>query len=249
MEYVKYDNHGNEIEVGEYGELSRFVRNVEEEDGSTTIISGSIVNRKNLNTVAYKKYDTDGNIIEEEIWKFKDNEKDYLIYRTKFFYADGKLTKEVDFDEDGQVIRERSYDVVSAVRSIQMERRDKMILGPMVRINGNSVDSIEYDTTGRIKEMTQYFNGKFLLREVYMYDTHGMRMTKIRYEHKPDSLFSFTEHQYDILAQEPISVYWKVLNSNVEQREEYVYDRKRRLKRVLRSDAFGPTGGAINRYR
>ena len=47
---------------------------------------------------------------QDELWQFKDNKKNYLIYKTIFEYdINGKLIKETEYNKDNQVSRLRDY--------------------------------------------------------------------------------------------------------------------------------------------
>jgi hypothetical protein len=44
-----------------------------------------------------------------DYWRYEDNKKDYLIYRTEFKYDNGKLIGELEFDSNDNISREMKY--------------------------------------------------------------------------------------------------------------------------------------------
>ena len=244
--YVKYDRKGNEIEIGEYGELWHFREVTTNSDSSISIVSGHGVYPKRLNTVTFKTYNDSNQIIAEEVWRFKDNKKSYLVYKTVFTYTDKQLTKETDFDADGQIIREKNYDLISHVQS---ENSKKTIYKPFVRVDGNSIDTIRYDTSGQVIEKIHYYNGKFLYRQEFLYSDYGNIKTELRYDDQPDSLWSITKWTYDSITKQLSRRYWNVINSTTEKREEFIYNRKKLLKRIERYNDREKTGYTKYRYK
>jgi len=244
--YVKYDRKGNEIEIGEYGEIWHFRNVTTNADSSVSVVSGHGVYPKKLNTVTYKTYNDSNQVMTEEVWRFKDNKKDYLVYKTIFSYTDNQLTKETEFDADGQLIREKDYDLTS---NVQNENRNKTIYEPFVRVDGNSIDTIRYDTSGQVIEKIHCYNGKFLYRQEFLYSDFGTIKTELRYSDKPDSLWSITEWRYDIITKQLTRKYWNVINSTTERREEFIYDRKKLLKRIERYNAEEKTGYTKYKYK
>jgi hypothetical protein len=132
---------------------------------------------------------------------------------------------------------------------VQNENRNKTIYEPFVRVDGNSVDTVRYDTSGREIEKIHYYNGKFLYRQEFLYSDFGTMKTELRYSDKPDSLWSITEWRYDILTNQLTRKYWNVINSTTERREEYIYDRKKLLKRIERYNADEKTGFTKYKYQ
>lgn len=244
--YIKYDRNGNEIEIGEYGEIWHFSNVKTNPDSSVSIVSGHGVYPKKLNTVTYKTYNDSNQVMTEEVWRFKDNKKDYLVYKTIFSYSDNQLAKETEFDADGQIIREKDYDFTSNVHN---ENRNKTIYEPFVRVDGNSIDTVRYDTSGQVIEKIHYYNGKFLYRQEFLYSDFGTIKTELRYDDKPDSLWSITEWRYDIITKQITRKYWNVINSTTERREEFIYDRKKLLKRIERYNAEEKTGYTKYKYK
>lgn len=238
LEYVKYDINGNEIEFGEYGEIWRFSEMRENKDGSISFVSGHGRKTENLNTVSYKTYNDSNQIIQENIWRYKDNKKSYLVYKTLFEYTDNQLIRELEFNENDSLIRTKNYDLESNIKS---ESKTKTILEPFVRIEGNSVDSIVYDSQNREIESRYYFNGEFLRRTVTVYNDDNHIVTVYKYDKEPHNLWSYTETRYDFLTKRPLRKHWKVLNSTTETKEIYIYNRKKLLVKVLhyRVDQFG----------
>nr|WP_299206077.1 hypothetical protein [uncultured Brumimicrobium sp.] len=244
--YIKYDRNGNEIEIGEYGEVWHFSNVKTNPDSSVSIVSGHGVYPNKLNTVTYKTYNDSNQVMTEEVWRFKDNKKDYLVYKTFFSYTDNQLAKETEFDADGQIIREKDYDLTS---NVQYENRNKTIYEPFVRVDGNSIDTIRYDTNGQVIEKIHYYNGKFLYRQEFLYSDFGTIKTELRYDDEPDSLWSITEWRYDIITKQLTRKYWNVINSTTERREEFIYDRKKLLRRIERYNAEEKTGYTKYKYK
>ena len=132
-----------------YGEIWRFREVKKNSDSTIMVTSGHGVYPKKLNTVTYKTYNVDNQVMTEETWRYKNNVKDYLVFKTVFTYTDNQLSKETEFDADGKVIREKDYDLNS---NVEKENRSKTIYEPFLRVDGNSIDSIRYDTSGQVIE-------------------------------------------------------------------------------------------------
>lgn len=226
--YVKYDRNGNEIEIGEYGETWRFRKVITNPDSTISSVSGHGRYMKKLNTVSFKTYNQDNQIISEDYWSYKDNKKDYLIYRTEFRYFSGELVGEIEYDSEGNVSREMRY---NEDKTIQVNDKKRPFYEPMVRVEGNSKYEIKYDSLGREVEKVHYLNGKFLRRTVTVYERN--LKTKYLYDDSPDKLWSLTEEKYDYLTDKLIRRYWKVLDSTTERIEMFEYNRKGLLKRIL----------------
>jgi len=245
-DYIKYDKNGNEVEIGEYGEIWHFREVKKNTDSTIMVTSGHGVYPKKLNTVTYKTYNVDNQVMTEETWRYKNNVKDYLVFKTVFTYTDNQLSKETEFDADGKVIREKDYDLIS---NVQNENRSKTIYEPFLRVDGNSIDSIRYDTSGQVIEKIHFYNEKFLYRKEFRYSDFGTIKTELSYHDKPDSLWSVTEWRYDIITNQLIRKYWNVINSSVERREEFIYNRKKLLKRIERFNAKRKTGYTKYKYK
>lgn len=230
VEYIKYDQNGNEIEIGEYGEIWHFQETKQNSDSTVSIISGHGTYPKKLNTVTFKTYNDSNQILTEEVWRYHDNQKDYLVYKTDFKYSNGILVNEIEYDSEGEITREKSYDIEN---NVETENRKKTIYEPFVRIGGNSKDSTRYDSIGRPVENYNYYKGKFIRRTVWDYNDQDDIVTTYKYDDHPDSLWSYTEIRYDYLTNQPARKYWKVLNSRTETKDIYIYNRKKLLKKVL----------------
>jgi len=228
MGFIKYDKNGNEIEVGAYGE--RWCKTVSKElsDSTIQIIQYCGYYPKKLNTVHYKEYNDSNLIVREEVWSFSNNKKNKLVYRTEYIYSNKELIKETDYDANGIIIRKKSY----SKSGVSEENSSRTIFKPIVRVEGESKDSIMYDSLGRELEKYHYFRGKFLRRTVWVYNDDNNIVTEYMYNEKPDSLWSYTETRYDYFTKRPLRKYWKVLNSTTERRTEYIYDRKKLLHKI-----------------
>lgn len=228
--YIKYDRNGNEIEVGEYGEIWHFRDVKENKDSSISIVSGHGIYPKKLNTVSYKKFNDSSQVIEENVWRFKDNKKSYLVHKTIFEYSMNQLVKELEFDNNDSLIRTKNYDLE---KNVESEIRKKTIYEPFVKIQGNSIDSIRYDSLNREIEKLHYYKGKFLRRIVTVYNDEQNIVTVYLYDDEPDKLWSYTETRYDYFTKQPLRKYWKVLNSTTETKDIYIYNRKKLLVKIL----------------
>jgi len=229
-EYIKYDRKGNEIEVGEYGELWHLREVTENNDSIVSFVSGHGRYPKKLNTVSYKTFNDSNLVIQENVWRFKNNKKNYLVYKTLFEYSNNQLRKELEFDNNDSLIRTKNYDLE---KNIESELRNKTIYEPFVRIKGNSIDSITIDSLNREIEKIHYYKGKFLRRTVTIYNDDHNIVTKYLYDDDPDKLWSYTETKYDYLTKQPLRKFWKVLNSTTETKDIYIYNRKKLLVKIL----------------
>jgi hypothetical protein len=239
--YEKYDSRGNIIEEGEFGEIKHYGKLTKNADSSVTIISGHGRNYKNLNTVTFSKYDTNNRVTEDQLWQYFNNEKSYLIYRTVYEYGDkGELIKENEFNKDDQISRTKAYhisdDFIATIDTVY-NFTDEGI----TRVDGARRDTIYLDSLRRPKEIIHYFQGKFLYRQVYLYDKFGFTKTELRYDNKPDSLWCITEFRYDF-TKNVTRRFWKVIGSTTETKQIYEYDKKRRLVKILNYSVDNLTG-------
>jgi hypothetical protein len=235
--YIKYDRNGNEIEAGEYGEIWHFHNETKNPDNSVSVVSGHGRYMKKLNTVSFKAYNQDNQIISDDYWSYKDNKKDYLIYRTEFKYINGELVSEVEYDSEGKISREMRY---SDDKTIQINDNKRPFYDPIVRVEGNNKYEIKYDSLGREIEMFHYLNGIFLRRTLTIYK-HNLKTTYL-YDDSPDKLWCYTEEKYNFLTDKLIRKYWKVLDSTVERKEIFEYNIKGLLKKILTYDVDLVTG-------
>jgi hypothetical protein len=229
-EYIRYDISGNEIELGEYGEIWYFRKVTDNEDNTTSIVSGHGSHPKKLNTVNYKTFNDSNQVIQEIVWRFKDNKKNYLVYKILFEYSNNQLRKELEFDTNDSLIRTKNYDLE---KNIESEIRKKSVYEPFVRIEVSSIDSITYDSLNREIEKIHYYKGKFLRRTVTIYNDAQNIVTIYLYDDEPNKLWGFTETKYDYFTKQPLRKYWKILNSTTETKDIYIYNRKKLLVKIL----------------
>jgi hypothetical protein len=231
--YERYDKKGNIIEEGEYGEIWHFSNVTKNSDSSISVTSGHGRNYKNLNTVNYNVYDSTGKKVQDEYWQFKDNKKDYLIYKTIFEYdVNGKLIKETEFDKDNNISRLQDYSEDNINQTISKDSVFNFSYEGITRVEGKRQDTIITDTLGRPIEKIHYYKDKFLNRQEFRYDRWGEIVTEIRYDDKPDSLWCITEWQYNNDKQ-LIRKFWKVIGSKTETKDVYIYNRKKLLVKIL----------------
>ncbi|MBC3760053.1 hypothetical protein H7U19_16720 [Hyunsoonleella sp. SJ7] len=231
--YERYDKKGNLIEEGEYGEIWHFSSVTKNADSTISITSGHGRNYKNLNSIHYYIYDSTGKKMQDELWQFKDNKKDYLIYKTIFEYdAKGKLIKETEFDKDNQVSRLQDYSKDNSNQTISKDSVFNFSYEGITRVEGKRQDTTITDSLGRPTEKIHYYKDKFLYRQEFRYDRWGEIVTEIRYDNKPDSLWCITEWQYNYDKQ-LIRKFWKVIGSKTETKDVYIYNRKKLLVKIL----------------
>lgn len=234
--YERYDKKGNVIERGEYGEIKDFTNITKNADSSISIIHGHSRNYKNLNTVYYSQFDNSNKKIADELWQFKDNKKNYLIYKTFFEYdTNGKLLKELEFDRDNKISRIEDYSLSDENRMISKDSVFNFSYEGITRVEGKSQDTIITDSLGRTLEKIHYYKDKFLYRQEFRYDRWENIVTELRYDTKPDSLSCITEWQYNFDKQ-LIRKFWKIIGSNTETKDIYIYNRDELLKKVLHYD-------------
>ena len=231
--YVRYDKKGNVLEEGEFGEIWHFRSVTTNADSSISVTSGHGRNYKNLNTVHYYVYDSTSKKTQDELWQFKDNRKDYLIYKTLFEYdAKGKLIKETELDKDNKISRFQDYSKEEINQTISKDSVLNFSYEGITRVEGKRQDTTITDSLGRPIEKIHYYKDKFLYRQEFRYDRWGEIVTEIRYDNKPDSLWCITEWQYNYDKQ-PIQKFWKVIGSKTEIKDVYIYNRKKLLVKIL----------------
>ena len=192
-EYVKYDRKGNEIEVGDYGERWGYTKKGKpDRTGAVIITNYSGTYPKKLNKVSYMNYNKNNQLLKEEVWLFKDNEKDKLYLQTTNTYKEGKLSKMVQ-KKWGKLILEEEYDITNVV---QDENQTKTSNKPAARSFGDdSVDSIFYNTRGQVIEEIRYRHrdGKITNRKEFIYnrknllkriDNYGINYNDVEVEEK-----------------------------------------------------------------
>lgn len=243
LAYTKYDRNGNEIEVGDYGEIWGFRKVVVNPDSSISVISGHGKYIKKINTVTFKSYNANNQLISEEYWRYHDNKKDYRIYRTEFIYKDGILTGEVEYDTENNISREMNY---NSDKTIQIVDKKSAIYEPIVRVSGESKFTYKYDSLGRIVEEFHYFNGHFLRRTVTVYKKY--LKTTYLYDDSPDKLWLFKEERYDYKTGRLIREFEKFVESETEHKRIYTYNRKGLLKKVVSYNVGLRTGKDIKMY-
>jgi hypothetical protein len=163
LEYIKYDEKGNKIEVGKYGERWAKMEHTKDTiDGksfiSTTIYHGTYPKR--LNMVTYYTYNDSNQITKEENWLFRNNKP---VSKNVLTYFDNGLVKETDFDENGQIVSEDEYHLESS------EKSDTQHV-PMQNNCSEIRDEYIYDK-------------RKLLKKIMHYDREGLRgLTKYKYK-------------------------------------------------------------------
>lgn len=231
--YKRYDQKGNIIEEGNYGERKCIYKETKNADSTITVTIGHRYNMKKLSSVHYFVYDTKGLKSHDELWQFKDNKKDYLIYKTVFEYdTAGKLIKETEFDKDNKVSRLQEYSKDNLHQVISKDSVFNFSYEDITRVDGKRQDTTITDSLGRPIEKIHYYKDKFLYRQEFRYDRWGYIVTELRYDNKPDSLWCITEWQYNYDKQ-PIRKFWKVIGSKTETKDVYIYNRKKLLVKIL----------------
>jgi hypothetical protein len=205
-EFIKYDSKGLIREMGEYGEVSSFHKVTYNKDSTVNVMSGHSRNEKNLNSVDYFDYDSLGRKTGTEVWRFKNNKKDFCVF--KFSY---------------------SYDSLGQLITANQDDNDEIKLGTS---NTDYRDSIVLDDKGRAQFIFHFYKGRFHCKKVYRYSQFGEYKTEFYYEGKSDSLVSFTEWSYDYYNR-LVEKTHKVFNSAYEKREVYLYNRYNYLDKIL----------------
>ncbi len=239
--YEKYDSKGNVVEEGEYGEIKHFSSVIKNSDSTTTITTGHGRNYDNLNTVKFNKYDNSNRLVEDELWQYSNNTKNYLIYRTQYDYnSKGQLIKETEFDKDNKISRTKTFHI-SGNRIASIDTVYNFSYEGITRVDGERRDTTYLDTLNRPTEVIHFFKGKFLYRQKYLYDKFGFSKTELRYDDKPDSLWCITEFRYDF-DNNILRRFWKVIGSTTETKQVYVYDKNKRLTKILNYSVDELTG-------
>lgn len=190
----------------------------------------------------FNQYDTANRLVKDELWQYNNNAKSYLIYKTKYDYnSQGQLTKETEFDDSNKISRTKTYHI-SGNRIASINTVYNFSYEGITRVDGERRDTTYLDTLNRPTEIIHFFKGKFLYRQVFLYDKFGVNETQLRYDDKPDSLWCITEYRYDILDGKVIRRLWKVIGSSTEQKKIYEYDKNRRLIKILKYSVDELTG-------
>ncbi len=231
--YERYDRTGNISEERDYGEYRCSTSRTKVNDSVTTISTWCSRIDKNINTVRYYVYDSAGRKTADSLWKYTDNKKDYLLYRTVFRYdTNNVLMSETEYDENDRISRQQDFSKNDAGTTVSKDSVANFLFEGITRVDGKRQDTTINDTAGRPLEKIHYYKDKFLYREEYRYDRFGQKMTILRYDGTPDNLWCVTEIQYDIWKR-PSRKFWKVIGGSNETRDIYVYNRKQLLDKVL----------------
>lgn len=281
--YVKYDKLGNVIEEGEYGEGCSGERVVKNPDGSETVILWDGSNYKKLRSVHYYQYDTITNKKNvDELWSFRNNNKNKLIYKTVFEYdINGQLTKETEYDDkkpnsihsyqydstnkkiadefwwfidnkkelksktvlkydtNGQLDTEIEYNKDNKVTKLHDYLKKGTTQSIEIIVEDGRKDTIISDSLGRpIEKIEFYIDGyrnKQIFRKKYQYDKKGEFVIELSYygesgdTEKLSELFEWHYNQYKQL----IVKYHKIIGDTTEEKDVYIYNRKKLLVKIL----------------
>ena len=246
INYEKYDANSNLIEEGEYGEIKHFRTVKKINDTSSFISIGHRRDYKNLNNVKFNKYDNSNHLIENELWHYIHNKKGNLIYKTEYVYnSKGQLIKETEFDWQDKISRTKSNEyLVNRITSIDTVYN--LSIEGITRVDGESRDTTYLDSLNRPAESFHFYNGKFLYRQKYVYEKSGLNRTELRYDDNPNNLWCVTEYKYD-KDDNILQKYWKVIGGFTESKQVYIYDKNKRLIKILNYDAYELTG--INKFK
>lgn len=228
--YESYDKAGKLTEEGEYGEVWNYRRVTRNADSSIGIVVGHGRYKKKLNSVNYYIFDSAGKKTQDECWRFKDNHKSTLRSKTTFGYnADGKITKETEYDENNKIFRVVNYLYLDSFRTITT---DSVFDEGIVGIEGKSQDTTIADSEGRPVIVKHYYNDKILTRSEFRYDKWGYVTTELTYDSKPDSLWCITKWEYNIDNQLKRKL-WIVVGDKTETKDNYIYNRKHLLVKIM----------------
>ena len=231
--YDRYDQKGNIIEEGTFGERWDSTIITVNADSSVSIARLHGRNYKKLNTIHYYTYDSIGKKLKEEFWRFKDNIKDYLVYKTIFEYdARGRLAKETEFDNDNEISRLQDYSKEKINQESVKDSIYNFTFDGITTAKNKKQDIVITDSLGRPIEKIYYRNDKFSHRQEFRYDELGLIVTEIRYNYKPDSLWCITEWKYNFNKQ-LIRKFSKIIGDTTDTRDIYIYNRKKLLIKIL----------------
>jgi hypothetical protein len=233
--YEKYDNKGNVIEEGAYGAVTGYTNMSKSSDSNHSVII-SIAERFNyrhLNTISFNKYDTANHLIEEQLWQCRNDKKDHLISTTKYDRdAKGALIKETEYDDSGKISSIKSYnryqagDTLVTTDSVYNFTNEGTVYQSEYAKDITHLNSLQKPT-----EEIHYYQGKFLNRIKYTYGNN--EVTELRYDDKPDSLWSITERYYDY-KNRLTRIFCKMPGQEEDTSDEvYIYNKKGRLEKIL----------------
>lgn len=237
--YEKYGKMGEIIEEGRYGELKYIYKETKNADSSISEIIDVKFDYKNLRTVHYFFFTSRGSKSHEELWQFKDNKKDSLIYKTIFEYDTiGHLIKETEYNNGNKISRLRVYLKGNPNQTISKDSFFIFSNEGISKFDGILQDTTTRDSRRRPIEITQYFNDKFLYRKEFRYGLlESNFVTELRFDNKPNNLSYITEWQYDQMTNQPIRKFRKQIEGiNSELKDIYIYNRKQLLVKVLHYD-------------
>lgn len=222
--FERYDKNGNIIEEGEYGEIEHFRDIKKNKDSSETVISGHYYNFKKINTVHYYQYDSTKKVVLDELWRFKDNKKNYLVSKTVYEYdVNGHLAKETEYDQKNEVRRSIVYSENKSHRTTATVNTEKVFHEGINRVDTIGQDTTITDSLNRPISKIHYFRNKFLYREEFRYSKDENMVTVLIYDENLDNLSSIKEFQYDD-NRKLIRVFWKEIGSETKSTDIYIYD-------------------------
>ena len=109
--------------------------------------------------------------VSDELWKFIENKKNYLIYRTTYLYNnENKIVKETEYDQYNNVSRIKEYSINENDQTNTKDSVFSFSHEGIIRVEGKRNDIIITDSLGRPIEKTHFYKDKFLYRVKYRYD-------------------------------------------------------------------------------
>jgi hypothetical protein len=235
--YEKQDSRGNIVEVGEYGEIVNGEREKISFDENMNIVKGlekglTRVNER-LRITTFNSYDDKGRITKKEIYRYVNDVKDTLIYRTDYLYgSDDQLIKETEYGRSGKIIRSTTYlpeytkltatttEIINETIALELEpdlSRKKGKREKKIKYIGHGADLLEL-------ERVTYFNGMFEERVENLFDFDNGVTTEVFYTRTPETISYILETIYNPGMESIKEEMWKFINAH-ESRDQHFYDK------------------------
>ncbi len=233
IDYEIYDTNSNVIEIDRYGELfSTAIQSSVHSNGVVRITYGDSWNYKKIGSVVYYKYNSNGQLVMEEVWNIKNNKKDYLIWKKLYNYdTTGFLINEIEYNQYNKIKESTNYLKINQFLIIRKDTTYSYSSEGFQNIESQGIDSIFVNSQNDPVKKIHYFQNKFLYEEKFEYNESNELIKKLRYDENKE-LWCIDEWKYNSKNQ-IILKFHKFTGTSSEYKNIYLYNKHNLLKKIL----------------
>jgi len=235
-----FDKKGNEIESGMYGENHGWTVIDTLKNGEIAVSHYDSWDYSKISSVNFNTYNEKDKIIKEETWFFKNNKKNWFAgYKIFSYSTKGLIEKEIEYSDKDVLENTRIYVYDKFDNNIE-------IIDSAFIPSGNKTPNIsvhrvvnEFDSLNRQTLSVEYSNNKFLLKKLFLYSNDNDIITELRYNNETNScLWSISETKngnpryYCFGGKKKLEKFKKIINSSIEERDLYIYNKKCELMKI-----------------